>query len=114
MRCPNCNKHVPSNTLVCPHCGKALPKPEESQEVSPEVLDAPVKWTKQDTYAMVGFGLGLMSGGVFSPIGIFFSGFSLKGRQKHRWVSYWGLGANIVLISLWIAVLIVLLANLPR
>ena len=114
MRCPYCNHHIPTNTSTCPHCHQTIPDEKSATEVLPEAFDAPVRWTKNDTFALVGFGLGLISGGILSPVGLFFSGFSLKGKQKNRWVSYWGIGANIVLIILWIVVLIVLLANLPR
>ena len=108
MRCPKCNHHVPDNTKFCPNCGEVLPSVESNiDEVSPESFDVPVKWTKKDTYAFVGFGICFITGGVLSPVGLVFSILSLKGKQKNRWVSYWGLAANLLFILIWITLLIV-------
>ena len=76
-------------------------------EVSPDTFDAPVKWTIHDTYAIVGYGICFISGGLFSPIGIVFSLLSLKAKQKHRWISFWGLASNIFFLALWISLIIV-------
>ena len=111
MRCPNCHKHVPSNILKCPHCGTTLPDPTLPTEVEPSNYDAPIKWRKQDTYAIIGLGLCAFTAGVFSPASIVFSILSLKGAQKNRWLSYFGLGLNIAAILAWIILLIVFFAN---
>ena len=113
MRCAKCNHHIPSNSRTCPHCGELIRQENVPDEVSPSDLDAPIHWSIQDTFAIVGFAICFISGGLFSPVGIVFSLLSLREKQKHRWISFWGLGMNVFFIVAWIAGLIVLI-NIPK
>ena len=109
MRCTKCGQIIPDNASVCPSCQNPVKVEEDKKEIDLASLESPYHWSKQDTYALIGLGICAITGGILSPVALFFSIFSLKGKQKHRWLSFWGIGLSAGAIIIWIVILLLTL-----